>query len=98
MPPANEINEMEDQVNDAIQRTFEISPDTVFGVLAGLLLLGLIYALLILRNRDRLIQSILKDSTKALSEGNVFTATLINEIKELKNELSKEIRDTGNQK
>jgi hypothetical protein len=89
---------MEDQVNDAIQRTFEISPDTVFGVLAGLLLLGLIYALLILRNRDRLIQSILKDSTKALSEGNVFTATLINEIKELKNELSKEIRDTGNQK
>jgi hypothetical protein len=89
---------MQDQVNDAIKRTFEISPDTVFGVLAGLLLLGVIYLILANRRKEKFIEEILKDSTKALSEGNIFTANVISEIKELKNELSKEIRDTGNQK
>jgi methyl-accepting chemotaxis protein len=58
---------------DAIQRSFDISPETVFGVLVGLLVIAILYLVWRLqRITNKLIDlnvstiSVLKDLTKAL--------------------------------
>jgi len=45
----------EEMLKDAVERSFNVSPETVYGVLVGLLLLGLIYALIMNRVKDRRI-------------------------------------------
>ena len=57
----------EEIVKDAVERTFNVSPDSVYGVLAALLLIGLIYALIRIAQKDRRLYKLNTDTIKVLT-------------------------------
>lgn len=58
---------METQIiTDVIEKSFDVSPTTVYGVLVGLLVLGVIYALRIISKKDKKLYELNADTISVL--------------------------------
>ncbi len=83
----------EELVKDAVERTFNISPGTVYGVLVGLLLLGLIYALYKIGQKDRKLLKINEDNIQVLTSIDKALEAIRNDSINLKEDLKERLND-----
>jgi len=80
--------------DDAVRRSFETSPDTVYGVLVGLLVLGIIFMAWIIVRKDKKLIDLNVSTIEILKDLNTSLLLLKREIEETREHIEKDISTT----
>lgn len=79
---------------EAVRRSFETSPDTVYGVLVGLLVLGMIFMAWIIVRKDKKLIELNVSTIEILKDLNTSLLLMKREIEETREHLEQYISTT----